>query len=326
MPLPTASGAGVSSEHTRTLITRTEDPHPSLVVRPRGPFDLPLSLEAAASFLPVTGSVPVVLRTPVQVDGDATIVKIWQPSKASSLIRASAAPTLDWTRLRAVVKWLISSDLDLRPFYDLAAVHHVMGPVATSLKGLKPLRPATLFEMAIITITEQQLSLAAAFHIRARLVSRFGTRIDGLWIFPSPECLAAASLHDLGACGLSRRKAEYVKGLARRVTEGALDLDALRRESDHRIRETLLSTRGFGEWSAQNILMHGFGRQDCLPSGDAGLQRVLGQYFAAGRRLTATQLEQALSRLRPFRGLAAFYLAVHWRLRHSAESKADVAP
>ena len=268
----------------------------------------------------------MVLRAPVQVGGDATIVKIWQPSKTSSLIRASAAPTLNSTRLREIVKWLVSSDLDLRAFYKLVAAHPVMGPVATSLKGLKPLRPATLFEMAIIAITEQQLSLAAAFHIRARLVSRFGTGIDGLWIFPSPECLATASLHDLSACGLSHRKAEYVKGLARRVTDGALDLDALRRESDHRIREILLSNRGFGEWSAQYVLVRGFGRPDCLPSGDVGLQRVVGRYFAAGRRLTAAQLEQALSLLSPFRGLAAFYLAVHSRLRSSAGSKADVTP
>jgi len=65
-----------------------------------------------------------------------------------------------------------------------------MGPVTATLSGLKPLRPATLFEMAAIAITEQQLSLAAAFHIRARLVKRFGTPLDGLWIFPVPRKIA----------------------------------------------------------------------------------------------------------------------------------------
>jgi DNA-3-methyladenine glycosylase II len=251
------------------------------------------------------------------MNGGATIVEIRQSSKASSLVSASSTPRLDEDRLRATVKWLISSDLDLRPFYALVAPHLVMGPVAMSLIGLKPLRPATLFEMAIITITEQQLSLAAAFHIRGRLVSRFGTPLDGLWIFPSPERLAAASLRDLHACGLSRRKAEYVKDLSRGVTEGALDFDALGRQSDQRIREALLSNRGFGEWSVQYILARGFGRPDSLPSGDVGLQRVVGGYFGGGRRLAAAELEQALSPFKPFRGLAAFYLAVHWRLRRA---------
>lgn len=55
-----------------------------------------------------------------------------------------------------------------------------MGPIARRLRGLKPLRPASLFEMALIAITAQQLSLAAAFHIRTRLVERFGTPIEDL--------------------------------------------------------------------------------------------------------------------------------------------------
>ncbi len=294
---------------------------PSVILRPKGPFDLGLSLEAAASFLPVTGPPVTVFRTPVKVDGGATIIDIWQPSKSPPLICASSTAAFERKRLRAIVKWLVSWDLDLRPFYALAAPHPIMGPAAMSLIGLKPLRPATLFEMAVIAITEQQLSLAAAFHIRARLVRRFGKPLDGHRVFPSPERLATASLRDLAACGLSHRKAEYVKDLARRATQDRLDFAALNHESDQRICEALLSNRGFGEWSVKYILARGFGRPDCLPSGDVGLRRVIGHYFAAGRRLTAPELAQALAPFRPYRGLAAFYLAVHWRLRRG-EGKA----
>lgn len=301
-------------------------PAPSVVVSSKGPFELPLSLEAAASFLPMAGPVPNILRAPVRMDGHPTIVQIRQSSKAPWLIRASSRPAVDRSRLRDTVKWLISSDLDLRPFYALAAPHPVMGPVIASLTGLKPLRPATLFEMAIIAITEQQLSLAAAFHIRTRIVRRFGTPVDGLWVFPSPEILAAAPLGDLGACGLSHRKAEYVRDLGRCVMEGTLDLDALIGQSDSRIRAALLCNRGFGEWSVQYILTRGFGRPDCLPAGDVGLRRVVGAYLARGRRLTAAQLERALSPFRPFRSLAAFYLAVHWRLRRQTQGKASGVP
>ena len=80
----------------------------------------------------------------------------------------SASTAIDQNHLRAIAKWLISWDLDLRPFYEQVASHRIMGPVTAALPGLKPLRPATLFEMAAIAITEQQLSLAAAFHIRTR--------------------------------------------------------------------------------------------------------------------------------------------------------------
>jgi DNA-3-methyladenine glycosylase II len=218
-----------------------------------------------------------------------------------------------------MVRWLTSAELDLGPFYASAAAHPVMADVVRTLHGLKPLRPATLFEMVVIAITEQQLSLAAAFHIRSRLVRRFGKPLGDLWVFPSPERLAAASLGELGKCGLSLRKAEYVKHLGRRIAKSGLDFETLRGETDERIRDIMLSHRGFGEWSVQYILGRGFGRPDSLPSADTGLRGVVGQYFGEGHRLTAGELEDALAPFKPFRGLAAFYLAVHWRLRRRAK-------
>lgn len=287
-----------------------------MVIRQAGPFDLRLSLEAAASFFPATGPPPVILRTPLQADGVTAVVEVSQPSKITGMFQVSSTPPLARARLRTVARWLTSAELDLRPFYASVAAHPVMAHVVRSLHGLKPLRPATLLEMAVITITEQQLSLAAAFHIRSRLVRRFGKPLGDLWVFPSPERLAAASLGELGKCGLSLRKAEYVKDLGRRIAEkSGFDFETLREETDERIRDIILSQRGFGEWSVQYILGRGFGRPDSLPSGDTGLRRVVGHYFGEGHRLTAEELEDALAPFTPFRGLAAFYLAVHWRLR-----------
>jgi DNA-3-methyladenine glycosylase II len=290
----------------------------SIVLRSKGPFDLALSLQAAASFFPAIGLPPAFLQSPLSLTGGAAIIDIRQSEKSPSRIIASAAPPIDPSRLRGIAKWLISWDLDLRPFYRQVAAHRVMGPVTAALTGLKPLRPATLFEMAAIAITEQQLSLAAAFHIRTRLVRRFGTPLDGLWIFPSPRKIAAATIHDLAECGLSLRKAQYLQALARATLLGGLEFETLAPYADHEISQTLMSNRGFGEWSAQYILARGFGRPDSLPSGDVGLQRVVGHYFRKGQRLTDKELERVLSPFKPFRGLAAFYLAVHWRLRRSA--------
>jgi len=258
---------------------------------------------------------PPELLTTALDSGDASTVITIRQLSGRSTVHASAIPGIDRSLLRRTAKWLIFSDLDLRPFYRLVAGHPIMGPVASSLAGLKPLRPATLFEMAIIAITEQQLSLAAAFHIRGRLVRRFGQLIGTVWRFPSPCELASASLRALASCGLSRRKAGYIRELAARVGEGSLDLDALVRESDARIGEKLLVIRGLGEWSVQYILSRGFGRTDALPSQDVGLRRAIGHYVARGRTLTPAQMERALAAFRPFRGLAAYYLAVHWRLR-----------
>ena len=75
-----------------------------------------------------------------------------------------------------------------------------------------------------------------------------------------------------------------------------------------------MSCKGFGDWSIQYILARGLGRPDCLPSQDVGLRRVVGTYLARGRYLSPKQLEKALLPFVPFRGLAAFYLAVDARL------------
>jgi len=306
-------GNGTAAEHGGRV-------HPGgtpVAIRTEGPFDLPLSLAAAASFFPIFGPAPATLVSPVYVESAVHVVTISQPSLRSRLVRASASPPLNAQRLRSIAKWLISADLDLRPFYELAAPHPILGQVVASLKGLKPLRPPSLFEMAVIAITEQQLSLAAAFHIRSRLIKRLGTEIAGSQVFPSPGRLAAATLEELCESGISRRKAEYIKALARRVTEEALNFEALKTEGDAGIREALLTNKGFGEWSVEYILARGFGRQDCLPAADAGLRSVAGQYFAAGVKLTAAELEEALAPFKPYRSLAAYYLAVHWRLHRS---------
>jgi DNA-3-methyladenine glycosylase II len=294
-----------------------------VVIRHTGPFDLRLSLEAAASFFPAAGPPPTILRTPVQVDGATAVVEVSQSPKTAGTLQVSSTLPLASARLRALARWLTSAELDLRPFYSSVAAHPVMAGVVRELHGLKPLPPATLLEMAVIAITEQQLSLAAAFHIRSRLIRRFGKALGDLWAFPSPERLAAASLAELGKCGLSRRKAEYVKGLARQIAKSGLDFEMLREETDEQIRDTILSFRGFGEWSVQYILGRGFGRLDSLPSADTGLRRVVGYYFGGGHRLTAKELEAALAPFKPFRGLAAFYLAVHWRLRRCAKPLAE---
>lgn len=296
----------------------------SAVLRLAGPFDLPLSLEAAACFLPRRDAVPTVLRMATHIDCRSAIIEIRQTSRTPPIIEASSTIPICRYQLLEMARWLVSADLDLRRFYCIVAPHPVMGPIAKSLRGLKPLRSFSLFEMAIIAITEQQLSLAAAFHIRTRLIDRFGTPIEDLWVFPTPDALAQASLCDLMGCGLSRRKAEYVRGIAARVATGALDFDALKRRTTAEVHALLIEHRGFGDWSAQYILARGLGRPDCLPSGDTGLRRAVGKYLARGRYLSPKQLEQALSPFTPFRALAAFYLSVAARLqpghRHKGRS------
>jgi DNA-3-methyladenine glycosylase II len=97
--------------------------------------------------------------------------------------------------------------------------------------------------MMIIAITEQQISLSAAYKIRDRLVKRFGDEIYGLFVFPSAESLAKASEKDLRSCGLSKRKSEYIRGVAQQVSAGSLSIPLLKSLSDGDFRKALTKIR-----------------------------------------------------------------------------------
>jgi DNA-3-methyladenine glycosylase II len=280
------------------------------------PFNLSLSLEAAASFYPREPSAGPDLRVAIPNGPHPAIIEIRQLKKdRNSMLRASANARISNSQLNKIARRLVAADLDLRHFYALARHHRVLGPVTALLRGLKPLPPYSVFEMAVIAITEQQLSLAAAYRIRTRIVHRFGVPVEDLWLFPSPARLANAPERELAECGLSGQKTSYVKALARRVATGDLDLERLSFLSDNEVRAALMDNPGLGRWSAEYVLLRGLGRPAGLPATDISLQRVVGLYLAQGRRLTSAELERALSPFAPFHGLAAFYLSVAFRRR-----------
>ena len=178
--------------------------------------------------------------------------------------------------LQALAARVVNADLDLQPFYDLAAGHPVLGPLTRTLYGAKSFRPASLFDMLVTAVVEQQISLLAALSIRRKLVARFGSVAEEQPVFPAPEVLAAASITELMGCGLSERKAEYVSGLARQVVEGTFDLDALEAAPTDEVKARIVALRGFGPWSADYVLIRGLARPDSVPVDDLGIRTVVG--------------------------------------------------
>lgn len=284
-------------------------------IAPIAPFDLELSFAAMASFAPRAGSGAAAARAVLRLGARPLLAEFRQELRRPPRVTVTAhAPAAARGRLRAAAASLLSADLDLRPFYRLAARDPVLGALTHALRGLKPLRPASLFEMAVIAITEQQISLAAAYRIRQRLIERFGANLGPLWAFPSPRSLARAPLRVLRACGLSRAKSGYIAELARKIARGALDLDSLRAMPDEEARDFLRAQRGFGPWSADYVLVRGLGRVDRVPADDLGVRDAVGQYLGGGRRVSARTVERLLKPFAPYRGLAVFYLLVAHRL------------
>src|SRR5262249_49646471 len=152
--------------------------------------------------------------------------------------------------IEAVVRRVLGFDFDLVAFSGWAAGHELLAPLVVRFAGFRPTLAADPFEMLVGAITAQQVSLIAALAIRNRFVERFGEQVGRVWVFPARERIAAASEEELFSLGFSRRKAEYVIGLAR----SDLDLEALTLLPDDEVKAQLTALRGLGEWTADWFL------------------------------------------------------------------------
>jgi DNA-3-methyladenine glycosylase II len=287
---------------------------PLLSISSVGPHDFELSSRVAGSFSPDPFQDFSVLRFAVRIRDNPTVLELRQLRRDPATLEIRTNLEDSASEVKQIARWIIFADLDLRPFYRIAASHPVLGPITRELHGLKPMRPASLFEMLVTAITEQQISLAAAYRTRTRIIERFGDHVNGLWAFPTPRRLSESSAADLMTCGLSQRKAEYVKGLAYKVANGLLDLDQLEAMSDEDVRSLLLQVRGLGPWSAEYFLIRGLSRPDRVPADDLGIRSIVGRYLGRGQRLSPQGTMRKLSSFKPYRGLAAFYLLAYERL------------
>jgi DNA-3-methyladenine glycosylase II len=198
----------------------------------------------------------------------------------------------------AVVRKLLGAEFELDPFYAFAATEPVLACIVPSLRGLRPVLAPDPFEALVTSITAQQVSLHAAFAVRGRFVERFGVRVGRVWAFPARERVAAAEEDELTALGFSRRKAEYVVGLAR----SDLDLDALALLPDAQVKARLTSLRGIGEWTAEWFLARHLARPRAWPAGDIGLRNAVVHFYGDPDELAARP------RFEPFENLSAHYL------------------
>ena len=205
--------------------------------------------------------------------------------------------------IRPVVEKLLGLEFDLPPFYAWAADQPVLAELVPRLAGFRPPLAPDPFESLVTSITAQQVSLFAAFAVRTRMIERFGRRGELAVGFPTRGRIAAADEDELVALGFSRRKAEYVIGLAR----DEIDLEALAALEDDEVRARLTAIRGLGPWTAEWFLARHLARPRAWPVGDLGLRK-------AAEVLYGLDVHELGRRLDPFQNLSAHYLLTGLRV------------
>jgi DNA-3-methyladenine glycosylase II len=186
---------------------------------------------------------------------------------------------------------------------------------------IKEVGPYTLrfdrdrFGMLVRSIISQQISTSAAASIHGRLID-----------FVGREGLTAASIgrfttDQLRTAGLSPQKASYLADLARKVSDGDVQLSSIGRLPDEQVIEQLTQVKGIGRWTAQMFLIFSLGRPDVFPHDDLGVRVAIRDRYGL-KDLPNKETGHAIAaNWRPYASVASWYC---WQSLDTAKDREKV--
>lgn len=227
--------------------------------------------------------------------------------EAALALRVHHARSAALGALVARVRRMFDVDADPRDLSEVFRRSELLGPLIRRWPGQRLPGAWEGFELAVRAVLGQQVSVAAARTLAARVAVTYGTPYaDGAEagltaLFPAPQALAEAPLEEQG---ITRARAATIRGLAQAVLDGRL---AFRSEQSlEAFERDLVALPGIGPWTAHYIAMRALAQPDAFPAADLILRRTAGQ----GRTLSTRELEALSQAWRPWRSYAVMLL---WR-------------
>jgi DNA-3-methyladenine glycosylase II len=196
----------------------------------------------------------------------------------------------------------------MTPLYRKAAKHlakdAVLAPVVARI-GVCTLKPRLEQPLAMLVrcVIAQQISGKAADSITAKLTAALKNKI-------TVAALSKLSDEDLRACGISGPKQRAIRSIVEHVTVNKHFLKSLPEMDDATFIAAVTAIKGIGPWSADMMLMFGFGRPDVLPVGDYGLQTGVRDLYGLDALPKPARLLEIAEAWRPYRSIATWYI---WR-------------
>ncbi|MDQ3693500.1 MAG: DNA-3-methyladenine glycosylase 2 family protein [Chloroflexota bacterium] len=300
-----------------TAPDRDETPVAAGTLRAVPPFDFLQSLAFIDSFAPAQSeqiTTATCLSKAFIVNGRAIAVRI-------AATAADAAPELALSvRSDAVitaellvatidrVRFYLSLDDDLRPFYAIARADPAFAPVLARLHGYHQVKLPTPFENAAWAILSQRTRMPTARRVKHALTEALGRSIvvagTTLRAFPEPAAVAAATVADLARIIGNDRKARYLAAASSAFAE--VDEAFLRHGPSDDVETWLRDIPGIGPWSASFVLIRGLGRMEAAPV-ETELARAAARWYGP---LSPDELTEIARRYGPWQGYWAHYLRV----------------
>lgn len=155
------------------------------------------------------------------------------------------------------------------------------------------------FIALISSVVGQQISSKAADTVWKRLLELVGSI--------TPESLEKTDIAKIQACGMSLRKAGYIKGIAESAISGEVDFKMLHTMTDEEIIKKLSSLHGVGEWTAEMLLIFSLNRLNVVSFKDLAIRRGMMNLYGL-KELPKDKFERYKKRYSPYGSVASLYL------------------
>jgi AraC family transcriptional regulator of adaptative response / DNA-3-methyladenine glycosylase II len=167
---------------------------------------------------------------------------------------------------------LLDADCDPLTVEDALADDPLLARLVRIRPGLRVPGHVDGAEVAIRTVIGQQVSVAAANTLTARIVAEHGEPYGetGERLFPTADVLAA---QDPASLPMPRARGRALVGLCRALADGELPLD---RSADRaEVRRRLVALPGIGAWTADYVALRALGHPDVFLPTDVGVRNAL---------------------------------------------------
>jgi 3-methyladenine DNA glycosylase/8-oxoguanine DNA glycosylase len=263
---------------------------------PRPPYSLALSARLRSD--PTRRFRDGVFTLALEAGGEPALARVRQrPDGSLAVAVEGSAPEEALERVRFV----LAVDADHGPFLHRFADDRLVGRAVRSLRGLRPLRTATVTHALLKAVCGQLIQASAARVLEARLIRALGTPLGDLFLPPNRATFAGLAPARLARDGLVARKANVLVRLSREW-----DVERLHGVETASAVARIERERGLGPWSAGVVCLYGLGRFEHGLVGDLGLLKLCGTLL--GRRAEPEDTRRLLEPYGEWAGLASVYL------------------
>lgn len=272
---------------------------------PRPPYSLALSarLKSDATRFFSGG----VLTMAFESEGRPALARVRQRADGTlaAAIEGGGPAALD------TLRFVLAADSDHSEFLRRFERDPLLGRRIRLLRGLRPLRTATVTHALLKAVCGQLIQARTARALEARLLRRRARPHGSLRLPPTRATFGPASPAELAREGLVARKATALVRLSREW-----DVERLHGAATEAAARRVERERGLGPWSAGMVCLHGLGRYERGLVGDLGLVKLCSAFL--GRRAEAEDTRDLLEPYGEWAGLASVYLLAGTRAARSA--------